>query len=205
MAEFYQNLITEKSFKILQDLRRQYDFILIGGWAVFLYTKALKSKDIDLIVDYLELERLKEKFNLIKNDRLKKYEIKQEEVDVDIYLSHYSNLGISVKEIGNYSISREGFLVPKIEMLLALKQFVFNHRRGSSKGEKDRLDILSLLRTEEIKWNFYLELLEKHGLSEFKEKLSALLKEVREAPELGLNEYAMAKLRNKIFKELGLE
>ncbi len=66
MPEFYQNLITEKSYKILQDLKREFDFILIGGWAVFLYTKALKSKDIDLIVEYQELERLRKKFDLIK-------------------------------------------------------------------------------------------------------------------------------------------
>ena len=50
--EYYQNIITAKSFQILQALKRQYDFILIGGWAVFLYTRTLKSKDIDIIVDY---------------------------------------------------------------------------------------------------------------------------------------------------------
>ena len=52
MAEFYHELITEKSFKILQDLRKKIKFILIGGWAVFLYARTLKSKDIDIIIDY---------------------------------------------------------------------------------------------------------------------------------------------------------
>ena len=47
MPEFYQDLITQKSFEALQNLKREFDFILIGGWAVFLYTKDLKSKDID--------------------------------------------------------------------------------------------------------------------------------------------------------------
>ena len=50
--KYYHDLITEKSFKILQDLRRKFDFILIGGWAIFLYTKALKSKDIDIYLPY---------------------------------------------------------------------------------------------------------------------------------------------------------
>jgi len=33
--QYYQDLITSKSFKILQDLKRNYKFILIGGWSVF--------------------------------------------------------------------------------------------------------------------------------------------------------------------------
>ncbi len=170
-----------------------------------MYTKALKSKDIDLIVNYPELERLKEEFDLVKNGRLKKYEIKQEEINIDIYLPHFSSLGLPAEEMESYAISRGGFSVPKIEALLILKQFVFGARGGSVKGDKDRLDILSLMKTEEINWNFYLEILKKRNLLEFKEKLSGVLKETREAPELGLNEYAMAKLRNKIFKELDLE
>ena len=99
--EFYHNLITDKSFKILQDLRKKFDFILIGGWAVFLYTKSLKSKDIDIILDYDELEKIRKEFNLFKNERLKKYEIKIDEVDVDIYLPFFSKLGMPVEEIKN--------------------------------------------------------------------------------------------------------
>jgi len=57
--EFYHELITEKSFKILQDLKRKFNFILIGGWAIYLYTKTLKSKDLDIILDYDELEKIK--------------------------------------------------------------------------------------------------------------------------------------------------
>lgn len=202
MPEFYQNLITEKSFKILQNLSREFKFILIGGWAVFLYTEALKSKDIDLIVGYDELEKLRQKFTIVKNDRLKKYEIKQEEVDIDIYLPHYSEIGLPVEAIGDHTTNREGFSVPKIEVLLILKQFVFNERRGSSKGEKDKLDILSLLGVGEINWNFYQELLKKYNIGEFKEKLINLLEETKDAPELGLNEYLAAKLKRETLNEL---
>lgn len=200
--EYYHNLITEKSFKTLQELKRNFRFILIGGWAVFLYSKNLKSKDIDIIVEYEELERLKNKFNLTKNERLKKYEIKQEEIDIDIYLPHYSRLGLPVEEIKNYAVSREGFSVPEIEILLILKQFVFEQRQGSPKGEKDRLDILSLLKLKEVNWRFYFELLKKYRLQNFKPRLVALLKSAKDAPELGLNEYAMAKLRKEIMAAL---
>lgn len=196
--EFYQDLVTEKSYKILQDLKREFDFILIGGWAVFLYTKALKSKDIDLIVEYQGLEKLRKKFKLTKNERLKKYEIKLEEIDIDIYLPHYSQLGLPVEGMGTYTVEREGFKVPKIEIILILKQFVFSQRGGSAKGEKDRLDILSLLKLKKIDWNFYKELLAKYKIEDFKEKLLNLLKETKRAPELGLNEYKMAKLKKEI-------
>ena len=70
--QYYHNVITEKSFEFLQKLRARYKFILIGGWAVFLYSHALKSKDIGIIVDYSELGKMRKEFNLSKNDRLKK-------------------------------------------------------------------------------------------------------------------------------------
>jgi hypothetical protein len=48
MLGYYNDLITQKSWQTLQVLRGRLEFVLIGGWAVYLYTKALKSKDIDL-------------------------------------------------------------------------------------------------------------------------------------------------------------
>lgn len=43
-----------------------------------------------MVVDFSELGRLKQDFILEKNERLKKYQIKIESVDIDIYLPHYS-------------------------------------------------------------------------------------------------------------------
>jgi hypothetical protein len=51
-VEFWHDVLIEKSWAVLLELRKRYEFILLGGWAVYLYTKALKSKDIDIIVDY---------------------------------------------------------------------------------------------------------------------------------------------------------
>jgi len=48
--EFWNSLLTEKSWEILQELRKDYNFILIGGWAVYLLTKQKKSKDIDIVI-----------------------------------------------------------------------------------------------------------------------------------------------------------
>src|SRR3989344_8031754 len=117
--EYWNSQLTEKSWKLLQELVKKYNFILIGGWAVYLLTKQQKSKDIDIVVDIAELQKLKQE-NLIKNDRLKKYEIKLEEIDVDIYLSYFSKLTIPAEEIKNYSIKIEGLNVASPEALLIL-------------------------------------------------------------------------------------
>src|SRR3989339_2107242 len=110
---FYQQFLTDKSFTILSSLKKQFKFTLIGGWAVYFYSQSLKSKDIDMIVDFSQLEQFKKEFTIEKNERLKKYQIKIEEIDIDIYLPFYSNLGIPVEEIKNYTQSREGFLAPR--------------------------------------------------------------------------------------------
>lgn len=80
--KFWHDAVTDKSFYTLQSLRKDFDFVVIGGWAVFLYTQTLKSKDIDIIVDLEVLARLKNRFDVTKNERLQKYEIKFDGFDL---------------------------------------------------------------------------------------------------------------------------
>ena len=200
--EYYKDLITEKSFKILQDFRRQYKFILIGGWAVFLYTHSLKSKDIDIVIGYEELEKLRQKFVLTKNDRLKKYEVSFDEIDIDIYLPFYSDLGIPAEEIQQHTQTMEGFLVPKPEVLLILKQKAYLDRAGSPKSEKDKIDIVSLLKNIDLDFEFYKKILKEHGLKDYLHELKDMLSTVIEVPELGLNQFQYSKLKKKILKQL---
>ena len=119
--EFWNSQLIEKSWEVLQDLKKKYDFILIGGWAIYLWTKQQKSKDIDIVVSISELQKLKQE-NLSKNDNLRKYEIKRGEIDVDIYVSHFSKLIIPPEYIENYISKIEGFSVISKEALLVLKQ-----------------------------------------------------------------------------------
>jgi len=197
--QFYHSLVTEKSYEFLQDLKRDYQFILIGGWAVYLYTRALKSKDIDIIVNYDELAKLRENFDVFKNDRLKKYEIKTGEFDIDVYLPHYSQLGIDAQEIQKKSIVREGFVVPELEMLFLLKLFAWKNRKGSAKGRKDELDIFSLIFLPEFDSKKYLVQIEKHRMDELHGDLATLIKNTSRIEELGINEQKMAKLKKTIF------
>ena len=202
MPEFYHDLITEKSFKILQDLKRKFDFILIGCWAIFLYTKSLKSRDIDIIVDYDELEKFKKEFDIVKNERLKKYEAKIEQIDIDIYLPYYSNIGLPVEEVKKYTQSIEGFNVPIPEVLLILKTYTFFQRRNTTKGRKDLIDIFSLLSKEIINWQEYKELIEKYNLEEMSEKLKELVSSTKNLPELNLLNHQLSRLKRKILKTL---
>lgn len=200
--EFYHEIITEKSFKILQDLKRQFDFILIGGWAVFLYARTLKSKDIDIIVDYSQLAKLKRTLDVSKNERLKKYEAKIEEVDIDIYLPHYSNIGFPIEEIKNYFQSVEGFKVPLPEVLLILKTYVWNQRKNTPKGKKDLIDIFSILSKDIIDWEKYKRLIEKYNLAEIDQQLKEIILSTKSISELNLLNHQMSRLKKKILSKL---
>jgi len=202
MPEFYHDLITEKSFKILQDLKRKFNFILIGGWAIFLYTNALKSKDVDIVVDYDQLEKFKKELNIFKNERLKKYEAKIEEVDIDIYLPFFSDLAFPIEEIKNYIQSIEGFQVPVPEILLILKVKTYFERKGTTKGQKDFLDIFTLISNKIIDWQKYKELIEKYNLKETNQKLKEIISSAKAIPQLNLLNHQISRLKRKILEKL---
>jgi len=202
MAEFYHNLITDASFKLLQDIKKRFDFVLIGGWAVFLYTKALKSKDIDIIVDFDQLDKIKQNFEIFKNERLKRYEVKTRETDIDIYLPHFSNIGIPVEDIMKRTQAIEGFLVPIPEILLILKVYCFSSRKGSVKGSKDLIDIFSILSKDIIDWRKYQEIIAKYNFKDINKNLKDLVSSQGSIPELNLLSHKIAKLKNSVLKEL---
>ena len=198
--EFWNSLLTEESWKILQELKKSHNFILIGGWAVYIFTKQQKSKDIDIIVDINELQKFKPE-NLGKNDNLRKYEIKKQNIDVDIYLEHYSRLAIPVEDIKKFAVKVEGFQVACPELLLVLKQAAYKDRENSAKGEKDKLDIVSLLFFSEIDFNKYQEILDNYNLNYFQE-LKRLLKNFKDYNSLNISPIEFKKMKNKILAKM---
>ena len=199
--EYWNSQLTEKSWKLLQELVKKYNFILIGGWAVYLWTKQQKSKDIDIVVDLSELQKLKQE-NLIKNDRLKKYELKFEEVDVDIYLPYFSKLTMPLESLEEYSSKIEGFNIASKEALLILKQGAEIDRKNSVKGEKDKIDILSLLFFSDIDFKEYKQILEKYSMENYFEKLFSLLKTFKDYDSLNLTPQEFKKRKEKILLEM---
>jgi len=202
MKAYYQDLITQQSWLLLQKLQKQINFILVGGWAVFSHTNGLKSKDIDIMIDYQELSKIKERFVVNKNQRLLKYEIKQEGIDVDIYLPHYSNLGIPVEELIKYHETIAGYRVLKKEALLISKQTAYQARRVSVKGQKDLIDIFSLIMLADFDFVLCWNLLKQFGLEKHWQELNNLLKNTKSIMELGLTVHSFKKQKDLILNKL---
>lgn len=198
MLSFYNDLVTAKSWQTLQELRRKLDFILIGGWAVYLYAKALKSKDVDIIINYDQLEKLRGDFEITKNEWLKKYEARREEVQIDVYLPHYSSIGVPVEEITDIK-TRETFKVPSPELLLILKQLVLKQRELSPKGQKDEVDILSLAVFGGVDWGKYLKLARRYNLAP---DLRGLIRRTTKIPELALNQHVWGRKKKDLLAAL---
>ena len=143
--EFWNSDITNESWKELLLLSKKYKFTLIGGWAIYMYTKLQKSRDIDMVVDYDQFRSLSTDFEMRKNPSLRNYEIKFQKFDIDVYIPFYSRLSIPPQDLINNSVIIENITVPRIEELLILKIGAFDERKSSIKGQKDRLDITGLV------------------------------------------------------------
>ena len=198
VKEFWHNLITEKSFHLLQELKKDFDFVLIGGWAIYLYTHSLKSKDIDIIVSLETLGQLKQKFEVYKNERLQKYEIKIKGIDVDIYIPHWSDLGLPIEKIIKNTVSIEGFGLPSREVLLTLKLFVYSQRKTSLKGKKDLIDIVSLLYFNGVDFKKFEDFLKDNNLLKLKDELDEILRTTISLEELDLNQKKFSDFKKKI-------
>ncbi|MBI2576904.1 hypothetical protein HYV84_06830 [Candidatus Woesearchaeota archaeon] len=191
MAEYWNSLLTEKSWGILQGIakipKEKFSFIVIGGWAAYLWTKLHKSKDVDVALAAIgDLRYLKEHYALKKNDRLKNYEISFEEIDLDIYVPYFSRLPIPVEDLKGLSTKVEGFSVVKPEALLVLKQGAELDRKGSVKGIKDQVDIMTILCRCQVDFRDYHSLLKKYKLEHFYPRLVSIIKNFKEFEYLGL-------------------
>lgn len=202
MNGFYQDIITDKSWELLNKIKNDLDFVLIGGWAVYLYIKALKSKDIDLIVDYDGLTYLQREFNVAKNDRLHKYEVKEGGVDIDIYLPFYSNIGFPLEEIIKEIELVGDFKIPKKEIIIILKQKAFIERKAAIKGAKDKIDIISLAILSDFDFGFYKKILREHELENYRQVLAEIFRTTKEVKELSLNIHQFAKVKKEVLKKL---
>lgn len=202
--EFWNEIAIDRSFKILQELRKDLDFVLIGGWAVYFLTKAVKSKDIDIIVGFEDLTKLKMRIGIQKNDFLKKYECKIEGTSIDIYVPYYSEFAVPPEEVLRNTIRIENFKIPKPEILLILKQQAELQRRNSVKGQKDRVDILCLAKSGKINWKNYMKFIEKFRLEEYEERLKEIIMSAKiEFEYLGIrNLREVKKIKERILKEI---
>lgn len=195
--DYYRDSVTKKSWELLMSLKRQFRFVLIGGWAVWLYTKQLKSKDIDLVIELSELEKLKEMYDISKNGRLRKYELREGEVDVDVYTPYYSNLGVPAEEVLADARVIEGFRVPSRELLFVLKAVAWGSRRRSAKGRKDLIDIVSLLQSGRLEQPILQQWVVRGDLKQTMKDLAIEINSVARIPELRLNPHHISKAKKQ--------
>jgi hypothetical protein len=154
----WRDEVVERSWRVLGELKGFADFVLIGGWGVYLWTRKLKSRDIDVYIDQkncykLQSELTQKGYALKRNVRLMKFEALISDVEVDIYTPFVSRLVIPCLDVFDrklYSVI-EGFKVAIPEVLLLLKAQAARDRWHAEKGLKDRVDIISLLKFADVK------------------------------------------------------
>ena len=159
----------ERSWQVLGELKGFADFVLIGGWGVYLWTRSLKSRDIDIYIDQenfyrLQFELMERGFVLKRNVRLMKFEALIDGVEVDIYTPFVSRLVIPCLDVFDrklYSVI-EGFKVAIPEVLLLLKAQAAQDRWHAEKGLKDRVDIISLLKFADVKRDVLEQMLREY-------------------------------------------
>lgn len=200
--EYYHNLITQKSWEELTLLKDKIDFVLIGGWAIYLYAKTLKSKDIDIIVDFDQLTILEKHYQLSKNERLKKYEARKDEIEIDIYLPHYSELGIPVEDLQKQTENIEGFQVLSPAYLSVLKIYTLSIRGRSPKGRKDFLDIISLIVAQKDILSKAKGIIKQYAMQDQLKTFLEFLKENTQIVELNLSSHHFAKFKKEIIEAL---
>lgn len=176
---YYRDSVTEASWQLLKELKRQ-----------------LKSKDIDLVVKPEELSRIRRKYELFKNERLKKYEFRQGEAQVDVYPAYYSDLGIEAEKILQDCRIVEGFSLPSPELLFILKLAAWLGRKNSPKGRKDLIDLVSLLELQKLD----PKKLKYSGVKVLIKELILL----RSLPELNLNQHQLARAKKRWLASLAV-
>ena len=173
--EFWNDQALDESWNALITLARKYQFILIGGWACYLYTGTIKSQDIDIIVDFEVLNQIKRDFLVKKNVILKMYEFIFNNVSVEVYVPYYSEFVLSFDCISENIVEKEGMMVPRPEVILILKQQAELERKESVKGQKDRVDIVNML-IKGIDMQRYVLLVKEYHLKEYMERLETIVR-----------------------------
>ncbi|MDE2571820.1 MAG: hypothetical protein KGM44_04760 [bacterium] len=146
----------EQNWERLQSLARGIsqefpDAVFIGGVAVAQHAKrsnpALEesSHDADLYLSLAGKNEMRDRYEVVRNERLGKDSVLVDGEDFDLYVERQHRLAIPYDEIAAHSQEIEGIRVAALEHLLVLKLDAAGDRRGSAKGEKDLRDLARLV------------------------------------------------------------
>lgn len=195
--------IYEKSLETLKQIidaqeRNNFQIVLIGGWASWVYNPYLKSRDIDLVVkkeDYWKLKKFLSSIgfsetygeHLGKKGFLMLYQ--GDKIEIDVYDETVA--GFDVKRILKNSQRREienkVVRVASVTDLAIMKFKSVSDRMGSAKGEKDLSDLLAILDKyyQKINWK---KVADDVGKKELTTALKILLSDIKQAQRIyGVN------------------
>ena len=96
----------------------------------------------------------------------------------------------------------EGFEVVLPEILLILKQGAELDRQYSIKGQKDRIDIMTLLCFSRLNLNDYHRLLKKYNLDNFWQRLKQIITNFEDVRHLNLTVHHYSKIKKQLLQRL---
>jgi hypothetical protein len=143
--QFWNNDKTDRSLLVLRSLSKGIGFVLIGGWAVYMYVNSQKSEDVDIAV---EPDRL----DFFRRHGISEYEglpIKYSVVGgtiVNLFINGYADQALPVpvsRIMSDYTLIDDIKVVRK-ELLLLLKLWGY-FRSDDTKLRKDMIDVLTLV------------------------------------------------------------
>ena len=211
--ELWNQKAVKKSEKVLRELRKHAEFVLIGGWATFLWTKTIKSIDVDIYVNFEDFYKLQSILSskgifVNLNRKLKKYNTKVDEIDIDIYTPDQCKLIVPCEDVfkNKWYETIERFKVVKAEVLLLLKLDVEQKRKQTIKGFKDRCDVLSILANLELDFDFLGKLFKKYKCQELVDEAIRVVRDSKKEYEYALQKEIipseLKRLKSKLIKKL---
>jgi len=126
------------------------DAVFIGGVAVYYHAQHLgpafaeTSHDADFCLSIAGKAEMRDRYEMVRNERLGKDSLILEGEDLDVYVEHQNRLAVPYAAIRGYAQEIKGVRVAALEHLLALKLDAAIDRQGTAKGDKDLRDLIRI-------------------------------------------------------------
>jgi hypothetical protein len=137
---------------LTQRISREFpDAVFIGGVAVAQYAKQRNpileeaSHDADLYLSLLGKNEMRDRYEVLRNERLGKDSVLVDGEDFDLYIERQHRLAVPYDQIRANSTTINDIRVASLEHLLILKLDAAADRLGSAKGDKDQRDIARIV------------------------------------------------------------
>ena len=151
--EFYADALTDRSLEVVTELLAKVpEAILIGGWATWRRTGALKSHDIDVLVDQAAKDQILgvcDESSQSGHVGGRKWRGTLHGIHVDLYVPYQSVLGqrlqLRTEHLLGHTEMVDGWRLIDRPAHVTTKLAALLDRLDALPGEKDRREVLSLI------------------------------------------------------------